>query len=146
MDTISRYIVSCDIDMTWDMISRYIATYHSISHQITPKQQRQTNPQPRCGLPFVLSLCLCPLLGLSFFRPAFFLVILRLFISGTHHRTDHTTSKQKQQPCPIRARSAPCAHVCFCFIYLCFFPLMFYFPVFFALFGTLSSYRYILLT
>ena len=69
--------------MIWDMISRYIAIYHAVSHRITPKQQAR-NSQPRCGLLFVLVLCICPLLGFSFFRPA---------ISGTHHRTDRTISK-----------------------------------------------------
>ena len=90
--TISRRIVSCDIAWygIW-AISRYIMRYHTGS----PRNNRQTNLQTRsCLVLFVWALCLCHLHGLSFFRPAFFVVFL-LSIVGTHHRTNRNTSKKK---------------------------------------------------
>ena len=55
--------------MIWDMISRYIAIYHAMSHQITSKHQANTNSTKTHHLVAVYScffrLRLCPYLGLS---------------------------------------------------------------------------------
>ena len=55
--------------MIWDMISRYIAIYHAISHRIASKHQANTNSTKTHHLVVVYScffrLCLCPHLGLS---------------------------------------------------------------------------------
>ena len=113
MDTISRYIVSCDI--TWygiwyHEISRYIMQYHTGSpRNTTGKYKFNENPPPRCGLLLFFRLCLCPNLGLS--SVWHFFVVFLLSIRWTHHRTDRITSKQ--QPCPLKTRPAPWAHVCF---------------------------------
>ena len=98
-DTIYRCILS-DLwhRMIWDT-SRYIMRRHTGS----PRNSRQRNPQPRCGLLFVLALCLRPLLGLCFFRPAFF-VVLVLSISRTPSRTDRITTKQKRNNSDLRWR------------------------------------------
>ena len=142
MDTISRYIVrSCDI--AWygkpGMISRYIAIYHAISHRITPKQQAN-NPATSLrsavyfGSVFAFLACLSSVLP--------FFDVLLLSISGSDHRTDRTTTKQKQQPCPLKAWPAPWARICFVISFVCvFFPLFVYFPVFFALLVPLVANR-----
>ena len=53
----------------WDMISRYIAIFHAISHRITSKHQANTNSTKTHHLVAVFScffkLCLCPHLGVS---------------------------------------------------------------------------------
>ena len=53
--------------MIWDMVSRYIAIYHAISHRITSKHQVNTNSTKTHHLVAVYScffrLCLCPHLG-----------------------------------------------------------------------------------
>ena len=55
--------------MKWDIISRYIAIYHAISHRITSKHQVNTTSTKTHQLVAVYScffrLCLCPHLGLS---------------------------------------------------------------------------------
>ena len=64
--------------MIWDIISRYIATYHAISHRITSKHQAYTNSTKThyfvavysCFFGFVSALILgCPPSGL-FCRPS----------------------------------------------------------------------------
>ena len=141
----SRYIFSCDIawyGICYYDISRYVMRYHTGSH----RNNRRTNPQSRCGLRFLLAFCLGPLLGLSFFLPAFF-VVLPLAISGTQHRTDRITSKKKQKPCPLRARPAPWAHVRIClflFHLFVFFPFISFFPCFFAFLIPLPATLYLL--
>ena len=55
--------------MIRDMVSRYIAIYHAISHRITSKHQVNTNSTKTHHLVVFYSrffrLCLCPHLGLS---------------------------------------------------------------------------------
>ena len=55
--------------MIWDMISRYIAIYHAISHRITSKHQANTNSTKIHHFVVVyfcfFRLCLCPHIGLS---------------------------------------------------------------------------------
>ena len=65
-------------DIYFDTCGTWYVTHAS------PRNIGQTNPQPCCSQSTSTALCLWPLLGLSFFRPVFFVVRV-LSMSRTYH-------------------------------------------------------------
>ena len=123
-------------DMGYD-----ITMYHDISFYITPDYPETTGKQIRnlvaVSSLFWLSVSALFLVCLSFVLP--FFVVLLLSISGTHHRTDRTTSKKNSNLVPSGPSLLPeRMHVFVLFIFL-FFPLHL-FPCLFRRLGTLISY------
>ena len=88
-------------------ITIYRDVYHAApDHPETTGKQTRNLVAVYCL--FWLSVCTLFLPCLSSVSPFFVILLIR----GTHHRTDRTTSKQKQQHCPLRARPTPWAHAC----------------------------------
>ena len=85
-------------------------------HLETPGEYKlNQNPPPRCSLFLFFSALSLPSSSLVV-RLAFLVVLL--FIRWTHHRAGRTTCKH--QPCPLRNRPSPWAHV-FLFVFFIFF-------------------------
>ena len=141
MDTTSRYIVPCDI--TWYGIwyhnrSRYIMRYHTGS----PQHNRQTNPQPRCGLLFAwLSVSALFLACLSSVPPS-----LSSFCcpSAGHIIGLTTPPANKNSNATLSPQGSACSLGACMFVFVSFIcvfsPYFFSFPVFFCLLATLRSY------
>ena len=116
--------------MIWNM--GYFAIYHAVPHRITPKKQANSPATSLLSTVVVWALCLCHLHDLSFFRPAFFVVLL-LSIVWTHHRTDRNTSKQN--PATLSPEGQACSlsawmfffHL-FAFFFLYVFPSPYFLP------------------
>ena len=105
--------------------------YRDISCDIAPDHHETTGKQARnvVVVDCIFWRCLCARLCLYSSGPSFFVVLLSS-ISGTHHRTDSPTSKTKQHPRPLWAWPTSWAHVCVCFIWSFFPPLILSFSAF----------------
>ena len=114
--------------MTWDIITRYIAIYHAISHRITTKLQANEPATSLQSTVYFGALSLSS--SLLVFLPSHLFLSSFCRPSGTHHRTDSPTSKTKQHPRPLWAWPTSWAHVCVCFIWSFFPPLILSFSAF----------------
>ena len=151
MDTISRYIVSCDIawyGIWYHDISRYIMRYHTPDHPETTGKQTRNLVEVYClfwlSVSAIFSACIS---SVPPFLPSFCCPSASHITGLTARPANKTVTLSPQgSACCLSAcmfvflAFVAWAHVCLFFLHLFVsFPLFNYFPVFFAFFALLVT-------